>query len=631
MCGIAGAVDLEGERRFALPRLTAMLAAVAHRGPDGEHVHDEPGLALGARRLAIVDRAHGRQPMTDPRGELWVAHNGELFDDDEVRPALLARGHHLRTRCDTESWLARYRDDGAEAFARARGQFAVALWDRPRRTLWLARDRVGICPLYVAERDGWLLFASEIKALLASGLVEARVDLRGIDHVLSFFAGGTTRTCFDGVSSLAPGCLLEARRGAAPRRRRYWDLDFPDAGDERRGDPDALADELGAALGRAVGRRLRGEVPVVTYLSGGLDSTTIAAEAARRAGAALPAYTVGLDRAGPDERGAARAAADHVGAPLTVVALDAAAIAAAFPALTRAAEGPVIDTADACLLRLAERVRGDGRVVALTGEGADEALAGYPWYRGERLLATLGRATGGLGPRALRGAVAALVGGARRPRGALDTAQRDLYDPLVAARALVYADETWARLGDASPYDDLELPAARFARWAPLHRSLYVDYKVFLPGHLLLGKGDRVAMRSAVETRYPFLDEDLVALCASLAPDYKLRGRVDKWLLRRLAARTLPAPIARRPKAMFKAAPVLGGAARPPWVDELVSPASLARTGIFDPRRVARQRRLLDLQPAWSPHRFIVEATWTGVVATQLWHHLFLGGGLCSL
>ncbi|MHC5539030.1 asparagine synthetase B family protein, partial [Singulisphaera rosea] len=266
-------MDLTGQREFPVRRLLAMTGAIAHRGPDDEQFHAEPGVVLGARRLSIVDLAGGRQPIPNERGDIWVAFNGELFEYPELRQELLSRGHSLSTRCDTEAWVHLYEDLGEGMFEKARGQFAVSLWDRANRTLILGRDRVGICPLYYAERDGWLLWGSEVKALLSSGLVDAKPDPKGIDHLFSFFCSGTTRTHFEGVKSLAPGHYLRIRDGRIEVRK-YWDLDFPDAGHERRmDDPRPLVDEFEALLRQSVERRLRGDVPVVSYISGGLDST----------------------------------------------------------------------------------------------------------------------------------------------------------------------------------------------------------------------------------------------------------------------------------------------------------------------------------------------------------------------
>src|SRR3954471_9889409 len=256
MCGIAGALDLKGSREFPAARLLAMTGAIAHRGPDDEQVHIEPGVALGARRLSIVDLAGGRQPIPNEDQSVWVAFNGELFEYPELRQELLARGHRLVTRCDTEAWVHLYEDRGEGVFEKARGQFAVSLWDRNNRTLILGRDRAGLCPLYYTERDGWLLWGSEVKALLASGLVPARPDPKGIDHLFTFFCAGTSRTFFEGVKSLAPGHYLRIKDGRVEQRQ-YWDLDFPDQGDERRlADPTPLGNEFEALLRQSVERRL---------------------------------------------------------------------------------------------------------------------------------------------------------------------------------------------------------------------------------------------------------------------------------------------------------------------------------------------------------------------------------------
>jgi len=639
MCGIAGALDLTGSREFPAGRLRAMTAAIAHRGPDDEHAHREPGVALGARRLSIVDLAGGRQPVSNEDRTVWVAFNGELFEYPELRRGLLAAGHTLATRCDTEAWAHLYEDRGEGMFAAARGQFAVSLWDRPNRTLVLGRDRVGVCPLYYAERDGWLVWGSEVKALLASGLVEPRPDVRGVDHLFTFFCAGTTRTFFEGVKSLPPGHYLRARDGRVEVRR-YWDLDFPDAGQERReADPGVLVDELEGRLRQSVERRLRGDVPVVSYISGGLDSTVVLGMSGRHRGEAVPSFTIGLDGAGPDERTAAAEAAQVLGSKMTMVTMDRGKIADAFPELVTAAEGPVLDTSCAALMKLAAAVHEQGYKVALTGEGADEALAGYVWYKTQTLRDKVASVVGHGPLRLLRRAAMAAIGGgsARRPAeraiGGVRTAQQDMYEMISQARGGIYSGGMWDRLGDHDPFSDLDVPADRIARWAPLNQSLYVGYKVMLAGLLMISKGDRISMHSSVETRYPFLDEDVIDFCASIAPEYKLRGMTEKWLLRRVAARTLPPQIANRPKTMFRASlsQTFLGSHRPGWVDQLLSPESLRRTDYFDPTAVARQRHRQTTFPRVTVPRFVFDVALTCVVSTQLWHHIFCGGGLCDL
>ncbi len=639
MCGIAGAFDLTGQRDFPTDRLLAMTGAIAHRGPDDEHTHQEPGVALGARRLSIVDLAGGRQPLCNEDGSIWVAFNGELFEYPELLEELRARGHRFSSRCDTELWVHLYEDHGPGMFEKARGQFAVSLWDRDERTLILGRDRVGICPLYYTEVDGWLLWGSEIKALLASGMIRPQADPKGIDHLFSFFCAGTTRTFFEGVKSLPPGHFLKVKDGRISKHQ-YWDLDFPDEGDERRlDDPTPLVDEFEELLRQSVERRLRGDVPVVSYISGGLDSTVVLGLSSRQRGAAVPSFTIGLDHAGPDERGPSAEAAQALGSELSLVTMDRARIANAFPELVVAAEGPVLDTSCAALMRLAGEVHHQGYKVALTGEGADEALAGYVWFKSQQFRNRLAQRFGNWLPSAGRKLALSLIGGGseRRPpimgMKGVRPAQQDLYEFLMQVRPVLFSRDLRGQLADHDAFDDLDLTNDRIARWHPLNRSLYVGYKVMLAGLLMLSKGDRIAMHNSVETRYPFLDDDVIRFCAGIAPEYKLRGRTEKWILRQVAARTLPPQIANRPKTMFRAslAATFLGPHRPAWVDQLLSPESLRKTGFFDPDAVAREVWWQRSIPRITPKRFVYDLGLTSVVSTQLWHHLFLGGGLCEL
>ncbi len=639
MCGIAGAIDLNGHREFSAARLLAMTGAIAHRGPDDEQVHLEPGVAMGARRLSIVNLAGGRQPISNEDGSIWATQNGELFEYPELQAELSARGHRLATRCDTELWVHLYEDLGEGFFEKARGQFAVALWDRNTRTLILGRDRVGICPLYYTMADGWLLWGSEIKALLSSGLVAARPDPKGIDLFFHTFCAGTSRTFFEGIQSIPPGHYLRVRDGRVESKL-YWDLDFPDAGQERRlDDPTPLIDELESRMRQAVERRLRGDVPVVSYISGGLDSTVVLGLSSRQRGSAVPSFTIGLDRAGPDERSHATESAAALGSQLTTVTMNRADIVAAYPELIRAAEGPVMDSSCACLMRLARAVHGQGYKVVLTGEGADEALAGYAWFKTQSIRERLNRwSLGFINPAFRRLVLGSMRGNPAHvpPRHGIRgvrTAQQDVYDLMAQGRSFVYSGALWDRVAGHAAFDDLGIIHDRFPHWAPLNQSLYVGYKVMLAGLLLVAKGDRIAMNSSVEARYPLLDDDVIAFCASIAPEYKLRGRTDKWLLRQVAARTLPTRIANRPKTMFRASRSEAFLApdRPAWVDQLLSPESLRATGWFDPEGIARERAAQVRFPTITPKRIIMDLSLTCVIATQLWQHIYLGGGLCDL
>jgi asparagine synthase (glutamine-hydrolysing) len=639
MCGIAGALDLTGRRDFPMKRLLAMTAAIAHRGPDDEQTHTEPGLALGVRRLSVVDVEGGRQPIANEDGSIWVAYNGELYDYPELKKELLARGHRLATRCDTEAWVHLYEDLGEGLFEKTRGDFGVALWDRPNRILILARDRAGVCPLYYAERDGWLLFGSEVKTMLASGLVAASPDPKGVDYFFNFFCAGTSRTFFEGVKSIPPGHYLRIKDGRVELRK-YWDLDFPDAGQERRlKDPRPLVDELEGIFRGAVERRLTGDVPVVSYISGGLDSTLVLGMTKKLLGAAVPSFSIGLEGCGPDERSKSKESADVLGSPLTILRMTHADLANAFPETIEAAEGPVLDTSCACMIRLAQAVHAQGYKVVLTGEGSDEGLAGYLWFKTQKVQQIIRRYLGnGILRRTRRLLTGSKQGTRFQPppiRGfrGVRAAQQDLYELIGRSRGALYDDAMWDRLGDHSAYDDLDITNDRIGRWHPLNQSVYVAYRVMLAGLLMVAKGDRAARRSAVEGRYPFLDEAVIAFCAGIAPEYKLHRFTDKWLLRRVAAKVLPAQIANRRKTMFRAhwSQVFLGPERPGWVDQLLSPESLKQSGYFDPEAVPSVRARMAELSSLSPRKFVYDAGLTSVISTQLWHHIYCGGRLCDL
>jgi asparagine synthase (glutamine-hydrolysing) len=650
MCGIAGMIDLEGKRSVPPRALRAMADTLYHRGPDEDGYFEAAGLGLASRRLSIVGLADGRQPIFNEDRSVAVVYNGELFDYPEQRAALESRGHRFSTHCDTEVIPHLWEEQAEGMFERLRGQFAVALWDARRQRLVLGRDRFGICPLYWTRQDGWLLFASEIKALLASGMVEARADLDGINHLFTFFSFPGPVTCFQGVQLLPAGRYLRVQRdeggaGARVSEHTYWEIDFPDRGDEDQSrDEKRLVDGFEEVMLRAVERRLRADVPVVAYLSGGVDSGTVVALASHVRKQPIPTFTIRIDDPGLDETSEAARTARHVGTEPVVVNCGAREVLGTYPRLIAAADSPVIDTSCAALLLLAEEVHARGYKVTLTGEGADEWLAGYPWFKVDRLLGYLDFIPGLRLSQLVRRGFLWLKGMPRFPRAFVrkvheavggHTAWLDLYGLVGVNKLRFFSPRLKEELAERIIYADLGINLDRLRRWHPLNRALYFGIRIHLPGLLLNAKGDRVAMHSSVETRYPFLDEEVFDYLARVHPRWKLRGFQEKYLLRRLAERWLPAEVARRRKAMFRA-PFdsffgAAGADVPPFVDQLLSEESLRRTGYFDAAAVGLWRERFRTLRAGSSQRTSVEMGLVGVLATQLWHHTYLGGGLCEL
>jgi asparagine synthase (glutamine-hydrolysing) len=648
MCGIAGILDLEGQRPTPDGATWAMAQAILHRGPDEDGLLDRPGVSLASRRLSIVGLANGRQPIANEDGRIHVVFNGELFDHAGIRAVLESHGHRFHTHCDTEIIPHLWEEYGEAMFEHLRGQFALALWDENRRCLILARDRFGICPLFWTKQENWLLFASEIKALLASGMISARPDARGINQVFTFFALPGPVTCFEGIQSLQPGHFLRIQRGrnelalATIHDHKYWEIDFPDEGEEEPGrGTQRLVDEFESVLMRAVERRLRADVPVVSYLSGGVDSSIVATLARHIRGESLPVFTIRILDPRLDETDRAALVARRLRAEQSIVNCGPEEILDVYPAVIQAAEGPVIEPAAAALFLLARAVHEQGFKVALTGEGSDEWLAGYPWYKVHKVASLLDVIPGLPLSQLLR---RVFLWATRAPRFPWSLVRRnqeavgghngwlDLYGLMGMSKLRFYSESMREALREHFPFADLQLNVERLRRWHPLHRALYLGARVMLPGLLLSARGDRVAMHSSVETRYPFLDEEVFAFLARLHPRWKLHGLRDKHLLRLLAARWLPNEVARRPKAIFRAPfTSFGLDSSPGWVDQLFSVESLRKTGYFNAEAVQHWRVRFKSMREGSMQRMSVEMGLVGVLTTQLWHHTYIDGCLADL
>jgi len=636
-------VDLAGRRPVPAARLEQMGAAMAHRGPDHTAVWHEPGAGLVFRGL---DLAGGGGAMPGQDEDVVVVLDGTLYDTHEIRSRLEAHGHTLRTRSDGELVGKLWQQDGKALFDAMRGQFALALWERRRRRLILARDRFGICPLHWTKHDGWLLFASEIKGLLASGMVEPQVDVRGVCQVFTFFGLPGPVTCFEGVSALLPGRFLEVKpnavgEGAAVREGVYWAMDFPDRRREEKGPAESqLLGQYEELLLQSVRRRLSAGASVAAYSSGGLDSSLLLAMADKLQGHAPPTLTFRIEHPTRNESAGADVLSQHLGHETRVLDLTGADLIYTFPALVRSAESPVIDVSAAALFRLAEAARDAGHKAVITGEGADEWQAGYPWFRIHKRL----RWTDVLpGARIDRLGFWAYARWNFSPRFALSTVRRAeaacggpnawllAYNLMSTTQRKFFSRSLHDRLAGYVPYDDLELPRERLRRWHPLSRSLYLGARVHLAGLHLHARGDRAAMHASVEPRYPFLDDSLVAFLGRLDPRYKMRGLKDKYLQRRLCDRWLPQElIAGRKRLLHSPLEAFHYASTPDFVEQLLSDKSLRAAGYFDPEAVRHWRsRSRGMRHGFA--RLFVEMGLVGVISTQLWHHQHIDPSLADL
>ncbi len=646
MCGLAGFLGepvAGGGQRALLDR---MIGRLQHRGPDGFGFHVEPGVGLAHARLSIIDLATGEQPIRNADGSTWTVFNGEIFNYVELRAELEAQGHRFYTQSDTEVIVHLYDRHGDAFVERLNGQFAIVVWDRRRRRLVLARDRVGIRPLFHRRSGGTFWFASEMKALFAAGAGQPGLAPAALAQALTFWGTLDPDTVFESVHSLPPGHLLSIEADGREHLRRWWDWDFDaatGAGARWRGrDRDRAVAELRELLVDAVRLQLRADVPVGAYLSGGLDSSGLVALARRFSDAPVRTFSVAFADAEFDERAHQQAMVAHLGCAHTTLEVDRAAIGAAFPRLVWHTETPVLRTAAVPLMLLSAAVRAAGYKVVLTGEGADEVFGGYDLFKEAKVRRFWARQRDSRWrPRLLERLYGYLANSpVRSPAFAqafFGQGLEHLHRPVFAhvprwttsARALAFlSPQARAACADFDPLALVEarLPA-RAGNWPPLAQDQYVEAHTLLSGYLLWSQGDRVAMANSVEGRVPYLDHRVIEFANALPAHWKLRGLTEKDILRRALADLLPPDIAARPKQPYRApdAASFFVDGRPlDYVADLMSADRLRATGLFEPAAVGR---LFDKARAGRVTGFADNQAFVGVLSTMLVDHLFVRGG----
>jgi asparagine synthase (glutamine-hydrolysing) len=619
MCGIVGALDLHGTAAGE-DLVRRMAAAIAHRGPDDEGFFVDRALALGFKRLSVIDLDSGHQPMTSDCGRFTIVFNGEIYNYRELR-AGLERDHGVvfRTSSDTEVILAAYRQWGGRAVACLNGMFALAIWDAREQTLFLARDRLGKKPLYFIETRQGFCFASEVKALLRGPAVEARVDRRRLATFLAYRYVPGDETLFDGVRCLPPACRMNVSlRTGVGAAESYWDYCFPSTA--VRASPQSVEAELNELLHDSVRLRMIADVPVGAFLSGGVDSSLVVALMARMHPEPLRTFSIGFDT-GFSEAGYARVVAERFGTDHHEIIVGSGDLIRNIPRVLHARETPITEASDIPIHLLAKLARTKVTVV-LSGEGSDEILAGYPKYVLERRL----ERAPDLVPWSVLGALApALPFALRRAQLALEcTGQRNRFERYACwfgafgprQRAALLAPDL--AIGDGiHAFSEGVLRGKRFS--SRVEEMLYLDTRHWLPANLLL-RGDRLTMTNSLELRCPFLDYRLVEFAAREVPlDLKVHGLSGKWILKRLAAKLLPREVVRRRKWGFKVP--LKQWFRGPLArvakDVLLSPRALAR-GYF---REEGLRRLLDAHVAGQTN--YEKQLWI-LLQLELWHLMFV-------
>lgn len=631
MCGIAGIFDRDGRTHPAQGELEAMITRLKHRGPDGFGYYRAGPLGLAHARLSIIDIAGGGQPIHNEDRSLWVVFNGEIFNYLELRRDLELAGHSFYTHSDTEVIVHLYERYGLDFVAHLNGQFAIALWDVKQQRLVLARDRVGIRPLFYAEVRGRLVFGSEVKALFALPEVGRALNPEALAQIFTFWSTLGATTLFAGVNALPPGHILIADARSL-RVSRYWDWDFSAPADTRRSVA-SYAEELRALLIDSVRLQLRADVPVGAYLSGGLDSSAITSLIKNFTSTPLRTFSVGFEDAEFDEAHYQQELVRYLDTDHSSLLCRREDIGAAFPRAVLHAESALLRTAPTPLMLLADRVRAAGYKVVLTGEGADEVFAGYDLFKEAKIRRFCARAPASIRrPRILERLYPYLK---NSPTASPAYAQRFFSQGADAVDAPYFAhiprwqttQRSWQffspdlrhSLRDWDPYAAIRawLPP-EVAGWAPLNRDQYIEAHTLMSGYLLSSQGDRMAMAASIEARFPFLDHRVIEFANRLPVRYKLNVLNEKYILKQAMAGLLPESVRTRTKQPYRAPDsqsFFNDAMPLRYVAAAFDEDALAQAGYFAPAPCAK---LLTKCGAGRAVGFADNMAFVGILSTML-------------
>jgi len=566
MCGIAGIV-VRGQGNEQQVRVQEMINALRHRGPDESGMYADADVCLGHARLSIIDLKTGKQPIHNEDKTLWITYNGEVFNYPDLRRDLLAKGHLFTTTSDTEVILHGYEEFGVHILDHLNGQYAFAIWDCRKKELFLARDRLGIRPLFYYHDQQHLIFASEIKAILTDPQIPVELDPFALSQVFTFWTTLYPRTIFKNILELPPAHYLLLKSDTI-KIEQYWKLSFPAIDEYEHHSFDYWAEQLRELLIDAATIRLRADVPVGAYLSGGLDSSVITAIITNYTKNPMKTFSISFEDAEFDESKYQQMASAHLQTQHRVQSISNRAVAGNFARTIWHVEKPILRTAPVPLLLLSRLVRENNFKVVLTGEGADEILGGYNIFK-EALVRRFWakNPSSKLRPLLLQKLYPYLKMSSPQLRHfneqffAYQLTQTDhpAYSHLVRWRNYdtffhLFSDEIKDQLKSYQPIDDLcQMLPPEMNRWAPLSRAQYLEITLFMSGYLLSSQGDRVAMAHSVEGRFPFLDYRLVELCSKIPPTFKLHFLNEKYILKKTMGHLLPPPIMQRPKQPYRA------------------------------------------------------------------------------
>jgi asparagine synthase (glutamine-hydrolysing) len=638
MCGIAGYFQLKDKCAPDYDLIGRMVRQIQHRGPDEFGAYFDEYCALGQARLSIIDLSGGSQPLCNEDGTLWISFNGEIFNYIELRPELEKLGHVFKTKSDTEVIVHAYEQWGKECMSRFNGQFAIAIYDKKSRSLFLTRDRMGIRPVFYTVHNDRVTFASEIKAIFCDPTIPRKIDYKGLDEVFTWWTTAAPRTVFENVRELEAGTWVEIKNGR-PTAGRYWNLDYPESFDKTRS-INSWAEELHALLVDAVRLRLRADVPVGGYLSGGLDSSATTALIRHFTDTPIETFSIAFHDKAYDESSYQKQMAEFLGTSHHQIHCTYHDIAENFPKVIWHTERPIVRTAPTPLLMLSSLVRRHNFKVVLTGEGSDEVLGGYDLFKETLIRKFWSRNPDSKWrPLLLRRLYPTLPLSAARARFYLETfykaglSQTDRYYfshiPRMNTTTKIkefFTDDVRAAVAghNAAESFGINLPENFFA-WHHLVRAQYLEAKSLLACYLLSSQGDRVSAANSVEGRFPFLDHRVVEFAATIPPLYKIHGLKEKFILKKAMEKELPRQIIDRVKQPYMA-PDSNSFVQddsPEYIAQTLSQESLDSVGIFKSEPVAMLREKCK-KLSHAHLSFKDNMSFIGILSTQLLHHHFI-------
>lgn len=636
MCGIAGICHINGPSDVSLETIKRMIGVVRHRGPDETGVYIDDQVGLGHARLSIIDLSGGVQPIHNEDKTLWIVYNGEVFNYPELTEELVQKGHRFYTTTDTEVILHLYEQEGPGCLARMNGQWALAIWDAKKKELFLARDRVGIRPLYYTIRDDALIFGSEIKSIFVNPNVPREIDPIAMDQIFTFWTTLTPRTAFRDVLELPPGHYLKMSGGQVAIKK-YWDIPLYPRDEQLNSTPAEICRQIQELLQDAVRIRLRADVPVGCYLSGGLDSSGVTTLVVRNFSSNVRTFGIRFEQDAFDEGKHQSQMVRFLGTNHTELRAANDNIGMTLPECLWHCEKPLLRTAPIPLYLLSDVVHQSGFKVVLTGEGADEVFGGYNIFREAKIRRFWSRYPNSRKRAALIGRLYPYIFNNPRlsrtlqsffARG-LDKPDDPIFSHLIrwentSRVKTFFSNELNGEIGAYCAYDQVRdaLPKA-FEQADGLSRAQYLEMVIFLSNYLLSSQGDRVAMAHSLEIRLPYLDYRVIDLMGRVPAKWKVLGLKEKHILKKSFRGLLPDEIANRPKHPYRA-PItqsLLNEKTAAYTHEAMSEASLGKTGIFDPAKVTKLLRKLEATDAPSE---VDSMALVGILSSQIVYQQFV-------